>query len=1524
MFLKFYRISVFLILSFTITVVLNAQINISLYEKQIKETNGSEKASLLNDLIKFYQNESLAKSLFYSRQAILLIDSIENKDLAGELLYNIANTNRLIGNTKEAKKIYETAYWYLSNNEIRKAEIIDNIGIIYRYMGLYDLSLRYHIEAFQRFSNINHKDGIISSLNNTGVVYKNLGQKETARKLYLYALKLNEPEISKTEKAISLTNIGNLDWADGKYTTALQNYYTALDISLSINDNNKICGLQNNIGNVLRDSGNYSGALSKYKEALQKNNMLGDNNLKAVILKNIGLSFYKKANNDSALFYLNRSLELASKGNLTRFEKDLYHNISNCYQAAKKYDKALAFFKLYTEYKDSLFNEETYKALVSVNEQFQVQQDKNKLYKADLKKQQQTIYIFVLITTVGLLLLLLIFNQYRQKRKHAHRLAAEIQDRIKAEKKIQQQNIEIQSQYEELVSSNEEMLKINSTIEENNIMISENEERFRLLFENSSDGLFLMTETISDCNKQACQLFDFPKEELIGISPADLSPANQPSGRSSEVMATEYINGAMAGKMQHFNWKHKRKDGFLFDCEITLIPIALKNNQFIYAKIVDISERVKTELKLKESEEKYSSLVNQVPIGIYRTNTEGNILYGNPALVRMLGYETIDELINVNINSFYVNLEDRNKQLANWKKLQSNIILSDEFKIKRKDGNIISVRFTDYAVQKESGEIDYFSGILEDITEQNTTEEKLKRLITNFPGVVYRSLMNKGSIMLFMSDETKNLTGFEAKEFVNKNMAYSDIIHPADRRSVIDTINKAVKNKLRYDLNYRIITKDGQIKWVYEQGLAVSAANSNISELEGFIIDITDRKQAEEILKESEEKYRSLVENIAEVLFTLNTGGYFTYFSPKISSITGFNADELIGRHFGEFIYKDDLDFLIKSFEKTLSGIFEPAEFRVVDKHGGLKYVRTSSSLIMKNGDVYGISGVMSDISSQKHAEKIRTLLFNISQAANYSQSIEEFYEILYSNLNEVIKTDNFYISLHNKSDDTISFPFFKDIKDQAPPTRKFGNGLTEYVIRTKEPLLKDETGLIEMFNRGDCAQILSVAKSWLGVPLKTQDEIIGVMTIQSYSDDIKFDEIEKDILIYCAEQIALVLKQKHNEELKRSIQLAEKTAQIKQQFLANMSHEMRTPMNGILGMVDFLLQTKLNEKQLDYAKTIKNSSETLLNLINDILDLSKIEAGTMKIIPNEFNIHSVLKEVVSLFKASLDQKGLAVKLKYSNDLPEYLVADKNRLNQIINNLISNAIKFSDSGNISITVSKISDFVETESTSSTDKKIKVKVEVQDTGIGIALEDQAELFTSFSQIDSTYTRNYEGTGLGLAISKRLVEMMGGEIGVKSEFGHGSTFWFSFIATPLSESTLSQTIKTKADFSKLNFGLDVLLVEDKFINQKVVTLMLKNSGCRTIIANNGLEALEMFEKNKIDLVLMDIQMPLMDGVTAVKELQKKYDKLPPIIGLSANAMEGDAEKYIAEGMDDYLSKPVSAEQLYEKISKWTSKK
>jgi two-component system, sensor histidine kinase len=389
--------------------------------------------------------------------------------------------------------------------------------------------------------------------------------------------------------------------------------------------------------------------------------------------------------------------------------------------------------------------------------------------------------------------------------------------------------------------------------------------------------------------------------------------------------------------------------------------------------------------------------------------------------------------------------------------------------------------------------------------------------------------------------------------------------------------------------------------------------------------------------------------------------------------------------------------------------------------------------------------------------------------------------------------------------------------------------------------------------------------------------------------------------------------ERQQNELLEEKITIAEESLKFKQNFLANMSHEIRTPLTGVLGMIDILEQTPLSVNQKDYLETIKTSGENLREIINQVLDYSKIEAGKIAVNPVAFPFRSLAQNAVELYKNSV-KPGVEIHSDTDPDIPEFIEADKSRLAQVLNNFVSNAIKFTHQGSITIKSSIVA-------RDNQNHFFTIKMEVSDTGIGIPDQLQEKLFIPFSQVEAMDTRNYEGTGLGLSICKQLIELMGGEIGVHSIEEKGSTFWFSFSAKiPDSQPTITTYEPTKHS----NKQLSILLAEDKIVNQKVISLMLNAMGHRVTIANDGQEAIDIFEPGKFDLILMDIQMPIMDGITATQKLKGgNHQELPPIVGLSANAFEGDREKYMTLGMDEYLTKPVKKEEFEGLIEKLDNK-
>ena len=411
-------------------------------------------------------------------------------------------------------------------------------------------------------------------------------------------------------------------------------------------------------------------------------------------------------------------------------------------------------------------------------------------------------------------------------------------------------------------------------------------------------------------------------------------------------------------------------------------------------------------------------------------------------------------------------------------------------------------------------------------------------------------------------------------------------------------------------------------------------------------------------------------------------------------------------------------------------------------------------------------------------------------------------------------------------------------------------------------------------------------------------------------------------------------LEQK-NEELEKALSGAREATRMKSRFLANMSHEIRTPMNGVLGMTDFLLGSGLNPEQREYAESIKRSADSLLALINDILDLSRIEAGKLRVDHAEFSLPSALAETASMFALQARAQGLEFISNLGPGLPEWVVGDPGRLRQVLTNLLGNAIKFTERGQVAL---------KAEALSQTRDGVQLKFTVHDSGIGIPSIEQGRLFDTFTQVDESNTRKYGGTGLGLAISKQLVELLGGEIGFESEPGKGSRFWFTAnfgksarpapqinvqaprVAAAKSQTGTAQRAESPTPAAEpgqaLESSMRILLAEDNEINQRITLRLLQKLGLTADAVVNGREAVEALEKRKYDVVLMDCQMPDMDGfeATAVIRSREGSSRHQTICALTANAMDGDRERCLAAGMDDYISKPVGLEKLREALDRW----
>lgn len=662
--------------------------------------------------------------------------------------------------------------------------------------------------------------------------------------------------------------------------------------------------------------------------------------------------------------------------------------------------------------------------------------------------------------------------------------------------------------------------------------------------------------------------------------------------------------------------------------------------------------------------------------------------------------------------------------------------------------------------------------------------------------------------------------------------------------------------------------------------------------------EIQEKENAERALRANEEKYRNIYESLEDVYYQTNADGVITMLSPSVYNLAGWAPDELIGKSVTT-VYADPAER--KLLLERLAAENHVIDYEVVlkKKDGSSIYVSVCAKAIFgQNGAYAGISGMLRDISDRVKAQ----MALRISEEryrSIFDNAVEGIYQVHpergFIRVNPAMARICGYDSPQDMVGKNRGLAFIHD-SDNA-----------RYLdIMEKDGIVKGFEGLLSRKDGSTYWASINAreVRNHQGEFLYHEGTIEDITERRRSEEELKLTNLR---LREATERANEMAKQ------------AEYANRAKSEFLANMSHEIRTPMNGVIGMAGLLLDTELTADQRRWAEVVRKSGESLLSIINDILDFSKIEARRLEIELLDFNLAAMVEDTVEMLVAKAQEKGLGVHCLVDPDVPSFVRGDASRIRQVLLNLGDNAVKFTSKGGVSIHVSLVCE---------TELIAVIRFEVKDTGIGIPAHKIPSLFSPFTQVDGSTTRRYGGTGLGLSISRQLAELMGGEVELESEEGKGSTFRFT---VPLEKAeSAADSLKatepltvTRRSHTQQRSGR-ILLVEDNAINGFVATSMLERLGHRVDTAGNGLEALAALNNIPYALVLMDCQMPEMDGFEATKRIRAgeagPAHRSTPIIALTARAMQGDRDKCLKAGMDDYLSKPIDIATLSAAIARW----
>jgi PAS domain S-box-containing protein len=931
--------------------------------------------------------------------------------------------------------------------------------------------------------------------------------------------------------------------------------------------------------------------------------------------------------------------------------------------------------------------------------------------------------------------------------------------------------------------------------------------RFRSALDKAADGIYLHSfpdMRIIDANQAACSMLGFSREEFLTMSAADFDPDYSVGDNLERVRTLLETNGHAV-----IERRHRTRDGREIPVELRMYIHEDAQGEILVVHARDISERLKAQQALQESENRYRNLIENQGEGVGLVDLEERFVFANPAADQIFGVPQ-GKLVGRCLADF---LEPAQFALMQQFTTDRGIDerLTYEVEFIRPSGERRYLLVTSTTQYGSDGQPVGSFGVFRDITERKQiehalaeSEERYRSIYQQISDVIY--VHDIDGVLRSLSPAFELLTGWSSLEFIGRR--FDELLHPDDLPRAWGSIRDMLADKPVEQNELRVLMKNGGYR-TFEFRPTPVRQDGRIVGMMGTARDIEERKLAEAALRESEEKYRTVVNSLKEVVFQTDTGGCWSFLNPAWVELIGSPVEESLHRPLLEFVAPDDREALWTHIQQMLEQKlnFAAMEIRLTTGDGSIRWVElTIRPLLDIEGAVRGVSGTLNDVTARKMQEELRS---------RHAQ------EILAKN--------------------------------------RMLDAAVRQVTAAKEAQERD------------------------------------------------------------AKQLRLFVK-----ELEEARRLAEGASRAKSQFLANMSHEIRTPMNGIIGLTELTLDTSLNDEQRTSLTMVRESADHLLTIINDVLDISKIEAGRMTLENIEFCLRETVRQALDPMMVKAEAKGLDLRTEIGDDVADSLIGDPTRIRQVLVNLVSNAIKFTESGVVAVAV---------EQTAADHFGVSLRVKVSDTGIGIDPSVHETIFASFTQADGSMTRRYGGTGLGTTISKQLVELMGGRIWVESPTnpnpsvgGLGSTFCFTVSLQRGRDRQVRESSSAEHTEPAINRAntpaatLDILVAEDTRVNQELIRRLLAKWGHRATIVGNGQQAIAELASHHFDLILMDVQMPEVDGYEATRRIRLAEEATGthmPIIAMTAHAFDGDRQRSLDVGMDDYVAKPIDSRLLRDKI-------